>query len=90
VVDGVEAMAARSTAADPGGGATRECIAEIGPRRIERVLRNLVLNALEHGEGRDVRIRLAVDDERWRSACAITVWAALRGGGVGVQPVLAG
>jgi len=64
VVDSVEAMAATQYGShirveEP----TRECIAEIDPRRIERVLRNLVLNALEHGEGRDVRIRLAVDDD---------------------------
>jgi two-component system sensor histidine kinase MtrB len=56
---------------------TRECIAEIDPRRIERILRNLLLNALEHGEGRDVRIRVAVDDD----AVAVSV----RDYGVGLR-----
>ncbi len=53
-------------------------IAEIDPRRVERVLRNLVGNAVEHGEGRPVEITLACDD----SAVAITV----RDHGVGLKP----
>jgi two-component system sensor histidine kinase MtrB len=34
-------------------------VAEADGRRVERILRNLVGNALEHGEGRDVDIRIA-------------------------------
>jgi two-component system, OmpR family, sensor histidine kinase MtrB len=33
-------------------------VAEVDPRRIERVLRNLVVNAVEHGAGRPVEVRL--------------------------------
>jgi two-component system sensor histidine kinase MtrB len=33
-------------------------VAEVDARRIERVLRNLVANALEHGEGQPVEVRL--------------------------------
>jgi two-component system sensor histidine kinase MtrB len=44
-------------------------IAEVDPRRVERVLRNLVGNAVEHGEGRPVRVTLAGDD----GAVAVTV-----------------
>jgi two-component system sensor histidine kinase MtrB len=78
VVDGVEAMAAAQYGShirveEP----LRECVADIDPRRIERVVRNLLLNALEHGEGRDVRIRVAVDDE----AVAVSV----RDYGVGLR-----
>jgi len=37
-------------------------VAEVDPRRIERVLRNLVVNAIEHGEGRPVTVLVAADD----------------------------
>ncbi|WP_203432684.1 MtrAB system histidine kinase MtrB [Jiangella asiatica] len=53
-------------------------MAEVDARRIERIVRNLVVNAIEHGEGRDVRVRLATDDH----AVAITV----RDHGVGLKP----
>ncbi|MGX1613887.1 MtrAB system histidine kinase MtrB, partial [Micromonospora chalcea] len=53
-------------------------IAEVDPRRVERVLRNLVGNAVEHGEAKPVRITLGQD----RSAVAITV----RDHGVGLKP----
>ncbi|HQY34393.1 MtrAB system histidine kinase MtrB [Actinotalea sp.] len=36
-------------------------IADIDPRRIERVLRNLLVNAVEHAEGRPVEVRLGAD-----------------------------
>ncbi|TDC49498.1 HAMP domain-containing histidine kinase [Jiangella ureilytica] len=53
-------------------------VAEVDARRIERIVRNLVVNAVEHGEGRDVRIAVAADDH----AVAITV----RDHGVGLKP----
>ncbi|WP_018221030.1 MtrAB system histidine kinase MtrB [Salinispora pacifica] len=53
-------------------------IAEVDPRRVERVLRNLVGNAVEHGEGKPVRITLGVDD----TAVAVTV----RDRGLGLKP----
>ena len=37
--------------------------AEIDARRIRRILRNLVTNAIEHGEGRPIVVRIAADDE---------------------------
>jgi two-component system sensor histidine kinase MtrB len=36
-------------------------IVEMDPRRIERIIRNLVLNAVEHGEGRPVEVSVAAD-----------------------------
>jgi two-component system, OmpR family, sensor histidine kinase MtrB len=39
------------------------CLAECDPRRVERVLRNLVSNAIEHGEGQPVELRIAANDE---------------------------
>ncbi|MFI9724311.1 MtrAB system histidine kinase MtrB [Streptomyces sp. NPDC052396] len=52
--------------------------AEVDPRRVERVLRNLVVNAVEHGEGRDVVVRLA--------AAGGAVAVAVRDYGVGLKP----
>ncbi|MFI1990049.1 MtrAB system histidine kinase MtrB [Actinoplanes sp. NPDC020271] len=52
-------------------------IAEVDPRRVERVLRNLVGNAVEHGEARPVQITMATDD----AAVAVTV----RDHGIGLK-----
>ncbi|MFL6139057.1 MAG: MtrAB system histidine kinase MtrB [Frankiaceae bacterium] len=52
-------------------------IAEVDPRRVERILRNLVSNALEHGEGMPVLVELAGDDH----AVAI----AVRDNGIGLR-----
>lgn len=54
------------------------CVADVDARRIERVLRNLVVNAIEHGEGRAVQVRVAADD----GAVAV----AVRDHGVGLKP----
>ncbi|MET9402035.1 MtrAB system histidine kinase MtrB [Kitasatospora sp. NPDC002965] len=53
-------------------------LAEVDSRRIERILRNLVVNALEHGEGRDVVVRLGSQD----GAVAVGV----RDYGIGLKP----
>jgi two-component system sensor histidine kinase MtrB len=53
-------------------------IAEVDPRRAERILRNLVGNAIEHGEGRPVAVTLGIDDR----AIAVTV----RDHGIGLRP----
>jgi len=52
-------------------------VAELDVRRVERILRNLVANAVEHSEGKPVRIRLAASD----GAVAVTV----RDYGVGLK-----
>jgi len=57
---------------------SEQCIAEVDRRRIERVLRNLLDNAVEHGEGRDVVVTVAAD----RDAVAV----AVRDHGVGIGP----
>ncbi|MFI9643884.1 MtrAB system histidine kinase MtrB [Micromonospora sp. NPDC051925] len=57
---------------------TTPVIAEVDPRRVERVLRNLVGNAVEHGEAKPVVITLGVD----QTAVAVTV----RDHGVGLKP----
>jgi two-component system, OmpR family, sensor histidine kinase MtrB len=54
-----------------------ETPAEVDSRRIERILRNLLANAVDHGDGHPVRLRMAADD----FALAVTV----RDYGVGLR-----
>ncbi len=54
------------------------CLVEMDRRRVERILRNLLCNAVEHGEGRDVIVTSAAD----RDAVAVVV----RDFGVGLAP----
>lgn len=54
------------------------CVAEVDPRRIERIIRNLVVNAVEHGEGQDVLVKVAVGED--------SVAVAVRDYGVGLKP----
>ena len=53
-------------------------VVEMDSRRIDRILRNLILNALEHGEGRPVNISVASNAD----AVAVTV----RDHGIGMSP----
>ncbi|MEU9384100.1 MtrAB system histidine kinase MtrB [Streptomyces sp. NPDC048279] len=53
-------------------------VAEADARRLERVLRNLVVNAVEHGEGKDVVVKLA--------SAGGAVAIAVRDYGVGLKP----
>ncbi len=54
------------------------CTAEADPRRVERVLRNLLVNAIEHGDGRPVDLRVVAD--------ADAVAVGVRDHGVGLRP----
>ncbi|MFI1126097.1 MtrAB system histidine kinase MtrB [Streptomyces hygroscopicus] len=78
VVDGAEPLAEAKGTRIVVRGAEAPVVAEADPRRVERVLRNLVVNAVEHGEGRDVVVRLAV------AGGAVAV--AVRDYGVGLKP----
>jgi two-component system sensor histidine kinase MtrB len=53
-------------------------VADMDSRRIERILRNLVSNAIEHGEGKPIEITIGSND----NAVAVTV----RDHGVGLRP----
>jgi two-component system sensor histidine kinase MtrB len=53
------------------------CVAEADVRRLERILRNLVTNAIDHAESRQIVITVAADDQ----AAAI----AVRDHGVGLE-----
>jgi two-component system sensor histidine kinase MtrB len=80
VVEGAEPLAERKGGRLLVRGATRPVVAEVDPRRIERVVRNLVVNAIEHGEGRDVVVRLASGPEDGAVAIAV------RDYGIGLRP----
>jgi two-component system sensor histidine kinase MtrB len=54
------------------------CFAEADRRRVERILRNIFVNAVEHGEGKDVVVTTAIDSD----AVAVSV----RDYGVGLRP----
>ncbi len=55
-----------------------EVIADVDARRVERILRNLLVNAVEHGEGLPITVSVA------GNATAIAV--AVRDHGVGLRP----
>ncbi|WP_129842301.1 MtrAB system histidine kinase MtrB [Streptomyces sp. RFCAC02] len=80
VVEGAEPLAERKGSRLLVRGAARPVVAEVDPRRIERVVRNLVVNAIEHGEGRDVVVRLAAG----RDGRAVAI--AVRDYGIGLRP----
>ncbi|MFC9234133.1 MtrAB system histidine kinase MtrB [Streptomyces decoyicus] len=82
VIEGAEPLAEHKGTRIVVRGAERPVIAEADSRRVERILRNLVVNAVEHGEGRDVVVRLASAGSRSGGAVAV----AVRDYGVGLKP----
>jgi two-component system, OmpR family, sensor histidine kinase MtrB len=78
VVDGLGPIAERRGSVVRIEASTQDCLAEIDPRRVERIVRNLVANAIEHGEGRPVEVSLAADDD--------AVAVGVRDHGVGLRP----
>ncbi|MCF6379788.1 HAMP domain-containing histidine kinase [Nocardioides KLBMP 9356] len=78
VVDMTSALAAqrdtRVIVHDPGV----PCVAEADVRRVERIVRNLVTNAIDHAESRDVEIFVGADSQ----SAAI----AVRDHGIGLGP----
>ncbi|SCD78283.1 two-component system, OmpR family, sensor histidine kinase MtrB [Streptomyces sp. DvalAA-43] len=78
VIGGAEPLADRKGTRIRVVGDEQSVIAEADARRVERVLRNLVVNAVEHGEGRDVVVRMGV------AGGAVAV--AVRDYGVGLKP----
>ncbi|MFC9165530.1 MtrAB system histidine kinase MtrB [Streptomyces fungicidicus] len=78
VVSGAEPLAERKGTRIRVTGDQQPVVAEADARRVERVLRNLVVNAVEHGEGKDVVVKLA--------AAGGAVAVAVRDYGVGLKP----
>ncbi|MEU2057753.1 MtrAB system histidine kinase MtrB [Streptomyces bungoensis] len=78
VVGGAAPLAERKGSRVRIVGDQQPVVAEADARRVERVLRNLVVNAVEHGEGKDVVVKLA--------AAGGAVAVAVRDYGVGLKP----
>jgi two-component system sensor histidine kinase MtrB len=78
VVSGAAPLAERKGTVIRVVGDQQPVVAEADARRVERVLRNLVVNAVEHGEGRAVVVKLA--------AAGGAVAVAVRDYGVGLKP----
>ncbi|MBT2414890.1 HAMP domain-containing protein [Streptomyces sp. ISL-12] len=78
VVSGAEPLAERKGTRLRVVGDQQPVVAEADGRRVERVLRNLVVNAVEHGDGKDVVVKLA--------AAGGAVAVAVRDYGVGLKP----
>ncbi|WP_405736176.1 MtrAB system histidine kinase MtrB [Streptomyces sp. NBC_00028] len=78
VVSGAAPLAERKGTRIQVRGDQQPVVAEADARRVERVLRNLVVNAVEHGEGRDVVVKLA--------SAGGAVAVAVRDYGVGLKP----
>jgi two-component system sensor histidine kinase MtrB len=78
VVEATEPLAARRgstvTLHMPDG----PCICEADSRRVERILRNLLVNAAEHGEGGPIDVHVVADDD--------VVAIAVRDHGIGLRP----
>ncbi|MGV9559924.1 MtrAB system histidine kinase MtrB [Streptomyces sp. NPDC003401] len=78
VVSGAAPLAERKGTSIRVRGDQQPVVAEADARRVERVLRNLVVNAVEHGDGKDVVVRLA--------SAGGAVAIAVRDYGVGLKP----
>ncbi|MET7686184.1 MtrAB system histidine kinase MtrB [Streptomyces sp. NPDC005423] len=78
VVSGAEPLADRKGTRIRVVGDQQPVVAEADARRVERVLRNLVVNAVEHGDGKDVIVKLAT------AGGAVAI--AVRDYGVGLKP----
>lgn len=77
VCDGAAGLAARRGARLAVDVPSTRCMVEVDVRRIERIVRNLVVNAIEYGEGSDVTVRVA--------AGADAVALSVRDRGVGLK-----
>ncbi len=78
VVDAAEPLAERRGSTVRLAAPDQPCVVVCDPRRVERILRNLVVNAIEHGAGQPVDVRVVADP----GAVAVGV----RDHGVGLRP----
>ena len=78
VVDSTAAVAQRRGVRVVVRAGDRPCVAEVDPRRVERVVRNLLTNAIDYADGREVVVLVDAGDD----ATAV----AVRDHGVGLKP----
>ncbi len=77
VIEGVAPVAAEYGSEVTLNAPVGSIVVDMDDRRIDRILRNLILNALEHGEGRPVNVSVAAND----TAVAV----AVRDHGIGMS-----
>ncbi len=77
VVESTRALAERRGARVVIRSAPRPCVVEVDVRRVERIVRNLVTNAIDYADGRDVVILIDANDE--------AVALAVRDHGIGLK-----
>jgi two-component system sensor histidine kinase MtrB len=77
VVDVTQSLAERRSTAIVVHAPNAPCVAEADVRRVERIVRNLVTNAIDHAESKEIVVTVAADDQ----AAAI----AVRDHGVGLE-----
>jgi two-component system sensor histidine kinase MtrB len=78
VVDATEPLASRRGSVVTLHMPDEPCICEADGRRVERILRNLLVNAAEHGEGGPIGVHVVADDD--------VVAIAVRDHGIGLRP----
>jgi two-component system sensor histidine kinase MtrB len=78
VIDATEPLAARRGSVVTVHMPDEPCICEADGRRVERILRNLLVNAAEHGEGSPIDVYVVAD--------AAVVAIAVRDHGIGLRP----
>jgi two-component system sensor histidine kinase MtrB len=78
VVEATEPLAARRGSTVTLHMPDEPCICEADSRRVERILRNLLVNAAEHGEGGSIDVHVVADDD--------VVAIAVRDHGIGLRP----
>ena len=78
VVESTRALAERRGTVVVVRPGTRPCVAEVDPRRVERIVRNLVTNAIDYADSHDVVVMVEANDD----ATAL----AVRDHGVGLRP----
>jgi two-component system sensor histidine kinase MtrB len=78
VVDATEPLAVRRGSVVTVHMPDEACICEADGRRVERILRNLLVNAAEHGEGSPIDVYVVAD--------AAVVAIAVRDHGIGLRP----
>jgi two-component system sensor histidine kinase MtrB len=78
VVESTRALAERRGTVVVVQAGERPCVAEVDPRRVERIVRNLITNAIDYADSKDVVVMLESSEE----ATAL----AVRDHGVGLRP----
>lgn len=81
VIDGAQPLADKLGSEVTIVSSVQRCVIDMDSRRIDRILRNLLVNALEHGEGRPIQFLVEASED--------TVAVAVRDHGIGMSATAA-